>query len=250
MSTSPEWHDKITESIGGKENYGKGIWPNPWTQHIEEYKRRSANNSTRHMLTRKIMMLTEPRFITGSETSELLESLSTMIDARNILEIGMHTGRTTLHLLRSIVGKENAKVISIDARPTHDQDFFSHPSISPFFQFIKGWTPECFSILAGKIFDLVFVDSDHSLEHTKKEVEALKPLIRTGSIVAFHDCPEWRTPTNKDEYPVRIYLKSLIEAKEFRGIMLPSPRQLDCQEEWGKDYPIESSPGMAILVRR
>ena len=79
-------------SIGGSENYGRGIDPNPWVSQMPEYQRRHEQMQLRQLLTRKIEMLTEPRFITCGETSELMESLITMIGAKSILELGMHTG--------------------------------------------------------------------------------------------------------------------------------------------------------------
>lgn len=249
MATDSAWHERVTASIGGAEQYGKGIWPNPWIGHVPELQRRHEQQELRDLLTRKILMLTEPRFITGGETSEVMESLVTMISAKQILELGMHTGRTSLHLLRAIVGIAGAKLVSIDARPTHDKDFFAIPAIAKHFEFISGWTPQCLDQLAGRVFDFVFVDSDHSVEHTQKELGALMRITRVGSMIAFHDCPEWQTPSNRVPPPVRTYLTELIRSGEFSGMMLPSPKQLDCVEEWGEHYPVQCSPGLAVLIR-
>lgn len=250
MATTSEWHDRITASIGGAESYGKGIWPNPWVSQMAEYQRRHAQTSARDLLTRKILMLSEPRFVAGTETSELMEALITMTSATQILELGMHTGRTSLHLLRAIVGKPGAQLVSIDARPTHDKEFFAQPEIAPHFHFISGWTPQCLDQLAGRSFNFVFVDSDHSVEHTQKELGALMKITRPGTMFCFHDCPEWQTPSNRVPPPVRTYLLEMIKSGEFSGMMLPSPRQLDCEEEWNKDYPVQCSPGLAVLIRQ
>ena len=197
MATDSQWHDRVTASIGGSENYGKGIDPNPWVSQMPEYQRRHEQMQLRQLLTRKIEMLTEPRFITCGETSELMEALITMIDATQILELGMHTGRSTLHFLRAIVGKLGAQVVSIDARPAHDREFFKGFENRGYFQFIEGWTPQCLDQLAGRVFDFVFVDSDHSVEHTKNELVALHKITRSGSMICFHDVPEWQTPSNR-----------------------------------------------------
>jgi len=196
-----KWHDEVTAKIGGKENYGKGIWPNPYVVSIAEYRRREATSELWKMLTRKILMLTEPRFVTVTETSEIMEALITMIGAKQILEVGMHTGRSTLHFLRAIVGIDGAKIVSIDARPCHDRAFFNQPEITKHFQFVEGWTPQCFDQLRDRIFDFVFVDSDHSIEHTSKEVEALMKITRPGTMICFHDVPEWQTPEQKSPRP-------------------------------------------------
>lgn len=250
MATDEAWHNRVTASIGGAENYGKGIDPNPWVGRMPEYQRRHEQRAMRDLLSRKILMLTEPRFITCSETSELMEALITMVGAKKILELGTHTGRSTLHFLRAVVGISGAEVVSIDARPTHDKEFFAQPGIAEHFRFISGWTPDCLDQLAGQIFDFVFVDSDHSVEHTQKELGALLKITRPGSMFCFHDCPAWQTPSNRVPPPVRTYLLELIQKGEFSGMMLPSPMQLDCLEEWGNSYPAQCNPGLAVLIRQ
>lgn len=251
MATDAAWHDRVTASIGGSENYGKGIYPNPWVGQMPEYQRRHEQMQLRQLLTRKIEMLTEPRFITGGETSELMEALITMIDAKQILELGMHTGRSTLHFLRAIVGnKKGAQVVSVDARPAHDREFFSQFEKMDYFKFIEGWTPQCLDQLNGRIFDFVFVDSDHSVEHTKKELDALWKITRPGTVFCLHDVPRWQTPSHRQPPPVRVWLEEQIKSGKFSGIMLPSPMQLDCLEEWGNGYPGECNPGLAVLIRQ
>lgn len=251
MATTEQWHDMVTASIGGKENYGRGIANNPWIDKQLEWERRKNHEFTLQQITNKIRMIFEPRFITSPETCELMASLVTMIGAKQILELGMCTGFGTLHLLRAIIGIPGARVTSIDARPAHDRDFFSQPFVSEHFRFIEGWTPEALKQLAGETFQFVFVDSAHDLEHTQQEVAGLQPLIARGSMLAFHDVPSWRTPTIREEPAVRVWLRGLIETGQYQGLFLSSPRQLDCIEEYGDpNYPIECSPGLAVLIRR
>lgn len=240
----------VTASIGGHENYGKGIKDNPWIAEQIEWRRRLEWNTTLEVLSEKIEMIFEPRFITGVETCELMERLITMTGAKQVLELGMCTGFGTMHMLRAIIGKEGAKVVSIDARPSHDREFFSHGTIAKHFEFIEGWTPDALQQLSGRQFDFVFVDSDHSVEHTQKELSALKSITHTGTMICFHDVPEWQTPNHRAAPPVREYLQSLIQSGEFSGMMLPSPAQLDCEEEYGKGYDNRCNPGLAVLIRK
>lgn len=249
MATNAEWHDRVTASIGGAEKYGRGIWPNPWVEKMPEYARRILTRGVRDELSHKIRMLSEPRFHTGGETSELMESLITIISAKQILELGTHTGRSTLHFLRAIVGIEGATVVSIDARPTHDREFFAKPEIAKHFQFIEGWTPQCLPQLASQKFDFVFVDSAHDLEHTQEEMAALEHLTKSGSMICLHDIPRWRTPALREPPPVRVWLEEQIRNGGFTGMMLPSPMQLDCLEEYGPSYPPECNPGLAVLIK-
>lgn len=241
-------HDAITAAIGGKENYGKGILPNPFVGQFKEYERRKKQAGIREMLTRKIEALLEPRFITAPETSEFIEALITMTDSRSILEVGTCTGFTTLHMLRAIVGKEGGFVTSIDARPAHDKEFFGQPLLKPWFRHIEGWTPGCLGRLGGNVFDLVFVDSDHSVEHSDKELVALLPITRRGTIFLFHDCPE-RDEPKSNRGTVFSWLHEKVAQGYFRGTCLPSCEQLDCLDAWGPGYPRECNPGLGVFVR-
>lgn len=242
-------HDVITAALGGAEQYGKGITPNPFAPQQKEWVRRRDTATTRDALTKKIVSMFEPRFITPPETSECIEAIVTMTDSRQILEVGMHIGFTALHILRAIVGKEGAKLTSIDARPSHDKQFFESWEIAPWFEFIAGWTPDAFKPLKGRIFDLVFVDSDHSIEHTSKEVEVLWTLTKPGAIFLFHDVPEWQTPDNRVEPPVRKWLWDRVALGSFRGGILPNCEQLDCLDAWGAGYPKQCNPHLGVFVR-
>lgn len=229
--------------------YGKGAagtYPNPYASRFREVQRRHEMAAERELLSQKIESLLEPRFITPPETSELIEALVTASDSRNILELGMYSGFTSLHILRAIVGKE-AKLTSVDCRPAHDEEFFS---IFRQFRFINGWTPQCLDQLAGQKFDLVFIDSDHSVEHCEKERLALLNLTDPGSVWLFHDVPEWQTPSNRQWPPVRHWLNGLVISGFFYGLSLPTCEQLDCLDAWGPGYPKESNPGLGIYQRR
>lgn len=245
-------HSAITDVItkGRSIKYGVGIEPNPYLEQENEVVRRHRTAAVRELLTRKIRMLHEPRFITPPPTSEFIEAIATMTDSRQILELGSLTGYTTAHLIRSIVGKDNAKVVSIDGNPEYDREFFARPEITPWVEFIHGWTPDAMLQLHGRKFDLVFIDTDHSVEHTQKELMALLPITRPGSILLFHDVPEWQTPQNKVPVPVRTWLLEQVDKKVFYGLMLPSCEQQDCLATFGPGYPKQCNPGLGVFIRR
>lgn len=242
-------HDAITKVVSAQGGYGKGITPNPYALQQAEWERRKQHSELRQMLTDKIVSLFEPRFITPPETSELIESIVTVTDSRRVLEVGMHTGFTALHILRAIVGKDGAKLFSIDARPAHDSSFFESKEIAEWFQFVNGWTPEVLGTLDG-VFDLVFVDSDHTVEHTARELGALWRITRAGTIFLFHDVPEWKSPSNRTPGTVRTYLFEKVLDGTFHGVILPTCTQLDCLSEWGPGYPSKCNPHLGIFIRR
>ena len=230
--------------------YGVGVWPNPFAEAQTEWKRRRDLLTLRLQITRKIEMLMEPRFITCPETCEVIESLITMTDSRKVLEIGTCTGMGTLHMLRALVGKPDSKIVSIDARPAHDRAFWKE--LWPQLEFVEGWTPAILKdvrVVGVAPFDLVFIDSDHSLEHTRIELEALWPLTRKGSILLFHDMPEWSHPTNRVQPLVRKWLYEQVQSGFLKGVILPSCEQADCLDAFGPGYPKECNPGLGIMIR-
>lgn len=242
-------HDAITAALGGSERYGIGITPNPFAPLQKEWSRRKQFVKERALITAKIESVFEPRFITPPETSECIEVMVTMTDSRQILECGTHVGFTALHILRAIVGKEGAKLVSIDARPAHDKEFFALPEISKHWEFISGWTPDAFVSLNGRVFDLVFVDSAHDVEHTGKEVTALWPLTKEGSIFVFHDLPFWASPTDRRKPAVRQWVEDRAALKSLNGWIFPNCEQLDCLDAWGPDYPKNCNPHLGLFVR-
>jgi len=239
-------HAEITRVMQAKERPGIGIHPNPYADEQPEWNRRKKFFSERSLLTKKIESLMEPRFITTPEISEMIEALIVMTDSRKILEVGMCTGFTSMHILRAIIGKKGACLVSVDARPMLDREFFSH---FPIFRFLEGWSQDVLTGLYPQDFDLVFVDSDHSLEHTQKEFEALKLITHKGTVFLFHDVPLRNRPDATEAPPVRQWLESMNKSGELTGVCIQSCQQADCLLMWGDGYPKECNPGLGIFVR-
>ena len=253
-------HDEITNIITRNRTipYGVGITPNPFEQQQKEWVRRHQTAALRKTLTDKIVSLFEPRFITPPETAECIESLITMTDSRRILELGMCTGFTTLHMLRAIVGKQNAKVVSIDSRPAHDKDFFNSPDLQPYFEHVEGWTPNILAQLRSpqyianpQPFDFVFVDSDHSVDHCERELAELWNITKQRTIILFHDCPERQTPQHSHDSKgiIWTWLHQKVAQGKLRGTCFPTCEQLDCLDAWGPGYPKECNPHLGMFVR-
>lgn len=241
-------HEEITKIVA-PDGYGKGVKPNPFALKQKEWERRKRMKPVRDALTEKIEMLFEPRFITPPETSELIESIVTACDARRVLEVGMCTGFTALHIIRAICGKENAKLFSVDARPAHDVAFFTGPIIGEWFELVEGWTPDVLAKLSGNMFDVVFIDSDHTLDHTVKELGALWEITRPGTMFLFHDVPEWTDPKGRQPSPVREYLFCKVKDGTFQGGVIQTCEQMDCLDAWGSGYPPQCNPGLGVFVR-
>lgn len=244
-------HEAITKIVAAN-GYGVGICPNPFAEKCSEWARRKKHSAILDAITSKIESLFEPRFITPPETAECIEAIVTMTDSRKLLEIGTCTGFTTLHMLRAVYGKPGAQIVSIDHRPAHDKDWWAQPEFNEILRHIEIPTPE--SLKASNFycdevpFDLVFIDSDHSVEHTSRELEALMPLTRQGTIILMHDLPEWQAPVHRVPHPVRSHVLSLVGTM-FNGYVLPTCEQLDCLSEWGPGYPKQCNPHLGVFIR-
>lgn len=234
----------------GRGNKAYGTYPSPFEPHFKEYQRRKANSAIRADITMKIESLLEPRFITPPETAELIESIVTATDSRNILELGTYSGFTSLHILRAIVGKDKARLTSVDCDPSFDSEFFAQSGLGEHFRHIPERTPECLAKLKGEKFDLVFIDSDHAVDHCEKERLALMEITDPGSIWLFHDVPQWPTPENHQQPPVRDWLDELVANRFFFGACLPTCEQLDCLLNYGPGYPKACNPGLGVYIRR
>lgn len=244
-------HDFVTDIITAKRTipYGVGITPNPYSDRQAEWMRRHQQAGLRKQITDKIYALFEPRFITPPETSECIEAIVTMTDARKVLELGTCTGFSALHILRAIVGKPDAKLTCMECRPAHDRTFFATPEIAKYFEFVEESTPHGLDKLHGRVFDLVFVDSDHSVDHCEKELTALFQVTRPGTLILFHDCPEFQDPRDWNRASVWNWLHEKVAQGKLRGTCFPSCEQMDCVDVWGTGYPIHCSPGLGIFVR-
>ena len=109
----------------------------------------------------------------------------TLTDSRSVLEIGGLTGFTTLHRLKALLGKEGARIVSVDKDPAYDRAFFAD---FPCVALITGSTPEILGTIPGD-FDLVFVDSNHSLSTPERRWMLFINITHSGSIFLFHDVP-------------------------------------------------------------
>jgi predicted O-methyltransferase YrrM len=113
-----------------------------------------------------------------------LFSLVLSLNAKNILELGVRNGGTTLPLLCG-AAETGGKVTSVDIQPTD----FKCP------EYLKSmWTFECKNALdylrnlpAGERFDLIYLDDWHAYEHVKAELAILDKHVSPSSLICVHD---------------------------------------------------------------
>jgi nucleoside-diphosphate-sugar epimerase/predicted O-methyltransferase YrrM len=103
--------------------------------------------------------------------------------AKNILELGVRSGVTTLPLL--MAAKNNGgKLTSVDINNTH----FSVPDdMLQHWKFVQDDAVKFLQNTKETPYDLVFIDDWHAYAHVKKELELLDPIVTPKTIILLHD---------------------------------------------------------------
>lgn len=144
------------------------------------------------------------------EWSDIQEHLPTLVemvealDAKRVIELGVRWGTSTIAWLYGLQ-KTAGHLWSVDVdHPSIWNDLVGHPG----WTFIRGDDTEAWVLqeLPEEV-DIVFVDTSHRYEHTKREIELYAPRVRPGGALVFHDTAvkefEHHEPGTEPEYPVR-----------------------------------------------
>lgn len=106
------------------------------------------------------------------------------IRAKNILELGVRDGTTTLPLLMA-AKMTGGKVVSVDI---NDTIFVPPPDLAPYWSFVKMDALEYLKQLdKSDVQNLIYVDDWHSYEHVKAELEEIDKCVSPSSVVLLHD---------------------------------------------------------------
>jgi len=122
------------------------------------------------------------------EHLETLYKLVLLVNAKTVIELGVNTGESTVALLEA-VHETKGTLISVDRQEL--------PSVRPMlssYGLVERWKFYLSEDIAfgiewptGEQVDLVFVDTTHEYEQTKKEIEVYEPILRPGGVMVFHD---------------------------------------------------------------
>lgn len=127
----------------------------------------------------------------GSDINEhliTLYNLGVALNAKKIFELGTRTGESMVALLEA-VHTTGGILWSIDVTPCEEaKKKVADYNLGSRWKFIQSDDIE-FGLKWGStnLVDMVFVDTSHQYEHTKREIEVFEPLLRSGGIMAFHD---------------------------------------------------------------
>jgi nucleoside-diphosphate-sugar epimerase len=111
-----------------------------------------------------------------------LFSFILQLGSKNILELGVRKGVTTLPLLCG-AKLVNGTVTSVDI---NDTEFICPEDLSSIWSFHKSDAIE-FLKNNNTVWDLIFLDDWHSYDHVKKELELLDSKVTPSSIIILHD---------------------------------------------------------------
>jgi predicted O-methyltransferase YrrM len=104
--------------------------------------------------------------------------------AKNVLELGVRRGCSTLPLLLGV--KETGGFLtSVDL---NDHKFNCPKEFNSYWKFIKSDSLKYLSSMDNQIiFDVVFIDDWHACAHVKEELELIEKHVLPSSIILLHD---------------------------------------------------------------
>ena len=129
---------------------------------------------------------------------------------------GVCGGGDSFHLSK---GSENGQVIGIDIADDHKDNIKFIKDNCPNFIFKVGDVLDVVKTIRSSTIDILFLDSLHTYDHTKKEFNAFLPMLRPGSVVCFDDLfrPGMEDFWNELDYPNKVRLDFLHQSGQGDG---------------------------------
>jgi predicted O-methyltransferase YrrM len=138
------------------------------------------------------------------------------LQAQHVIELGTRSGVSTiawLHALEATGGRLTS--VDIDAKPAiGDYDNWT---------FIQG--DDCSAEVLDQLeaADIVFIDTSHLYDHTVRELDVYRKLVRPGGVICLHDT-ELAWPDGapaRPQYPVKKAVKEFIAETGWRWVNFP-----------------------------
>ena len=113
---------------------------------------------------------------------------------KNVLEIGTQNGQSTRAILMALDSNKEGRLISLDHKSRSsilDDDFQDYKKYWTFVQ-ANSYAPETVETVKeflgeDGLFDLAFIDGDHTYEGVKKDWDCYSKLVRPGGVIILHD---------------------------------------------------------------
>ncbi len=122
------------------------------------------------------------------ETGELLNMILRLKNAKNMLEIGMSTGYSTIWCAESI-SEQSGKIITIEQNPSkikRAKENFQKAGVTDTITIMEGLAMQILTELSLKqkyeeFFDFVLIDADK--ENVKEYFDLIFPMVSVGGII-------------------------------------------------------------------
>ena len=127
--------------------------------------------------------------------------LVTSLGAKHVIELGTRTGVSTVAWLHALA-KTGGTLTSVDLLPRPDMPEYYH------WTYIQGDDTDPSVTSKLEVADIVFIDTSHYYDHTKRELETYKNLVKPGGVICLHDTLLETPEGNPDhiKFPVRVAL--------------------------------------------
>lgn len=116
------------------------------------------------------------------DVCQFIGSLIKMNGYKNILEIGVFEGETSVKMIEALpIG---GKYTGIDINDYRKLDF---NKAGKGWNFILGESIKVLANMPEHHFDFIFVDGDHSWDNILPEFKEIERVIKPGGVIAYHD---------------------------------------------------------------
>jgi len=117
-----------------------------------------------------------------ADVCQFIGSLIKMNGYKNVLEIGVFEGETSVKMIEALpIG---GKYTGIDINDYRKLDF---NKAGKGWNFILGESIKVLANMPENHFDFIFVDGDHSWENILPEFKEIERVIKPGGVIAYHD---------------------------------------------------------------
>jgi len=173
--------------------------------------------------SRKVNVLPEDRMLAiTKETGELLNMILRLKNAKNMLEVGMSTGYSTIWCAE-VISEQSGKIITIEQNPSkikRAKENFQKAGVTDTITIKKGLAMQILTELNLQqrykdFFDFVLIDADK--ENVKEYFDLIFPMVSVGGVI-ITDNMLYPEKFRKDMKKFSDYLR---ENSKLRTITLP-----------------------------
>jgi predicted O-methyltransferase YrrM len=113
---------------------------------------------------------------------------------KKMLEIGVCTGQSTKTILMALGANKSGQLVSIDRKNRQDILEADYPDLKQYWHLVVGSSHDSQTLQAVKnmledneLYDMAFIDGDHSYEGVKQDWNDYSPLVKPGGLIMLHD---------------------------------------------------------------